>query len=154
MKDMDYHSDIYQAATLRCFYNLSESRRHWKLGHNTCDIYKYLSKQKQQKINEILDSSKRKGFVREDEPSEMIGQREVNLILNEVTENKLVEPLFDWKFDKYDLWVVDGRKAVHQPIWGDKLVAFDYTFRGSNRYHLKDSYLCYPKWITEKIYSQ
>ena len=154
MKDMDYHSDIYKAATLRCFYNLSESKRHWRLGHNTYDIYKYLGNKKQQEFNEILHKSKRSGYVCAQSQTDFIGQREVNSILNEATETKAVEPLFDWKFDKYDLWIIDGRKAVHQPIWGDKLVAFDYALLGDIRYELRDSSLCYPKWISEKIHLQ
>ena len=154
MKDMDYHSDIYKGTTLRCFYNLSESKRHWRLGHNTYDIYKHLSTQKQQQVNEFLNSSRRIGYICAQTHAEVVGQREVNLILNELTETKAVEPLFDWKFDKHDLWIIDGRKAVHQPVWGDKLVAFDYSFLGKNLYSIKDSYLCYPKWLAEKIQSQ
>ena len=151
MKDMDYHSDIYEAASLRCFYNLSSSKRKWRLGHHTFDIFQHLSREKKLQINEILSTAKHERYIKAAQPTVMIGQREINLLINKITEDDIVEPLFDWEFDKYDLWIIDGRKAVHKPIWGDKLVAFDYGFLGSNLHDLRDSSLCYPKWISEKI---
>ena len=154
MKDMDYHSDIYKSATLRCFYNLSASNRIWKLGHNTYDIYNHLSREKKLQLNGLLQKSASRGYIKASRPEILLWQREINSMLNKITENKIVEPLFTWEFSKYDLWIVDGRKAAHKPVWGDKLVAFDYMFVRKNLLDIKYTPLCYPKWISEKIHLQ
>ena len=151
MMDMNYHLDIYERSTLRCFYNLSDFQRHWRLGHHAFDIYESLIDEPKHEFIRALSNSREKGYIDERNPKFNLGQRRLNSILNELAENRCVNPFFDWMFDKYDLWIVDGRKAAHKPIWGDKLVAFDYGFLGVNNYELRNSSLCYPKWISDQL---
>ncbi len=143
----NYHLDVYSGSTLRCFLNLSDKSRVWGVGHRSPDAVNLLNIEELKLLLAMLDNAKEKDF--ENSIGINYQQSEINSLLSKaLMRNSALN--HEICFDKYDLWIADGRKVAHEPKYGNKLAAFD--FRPTSKIlDARASDFYYPRWLYKEL---
>lgn len=110
-----YHLDVYKPLVMRAFYNLSDTKRVWGLGHNFIDLMNMNRKS----LDEFISSNSSKYSEK---------SRYMPAILNSKFFNQRLKTYenHDFNFKKKDLWICDSTKVAHQIVSGDKLAALTF----------------------------